>query len=126
MKRIKRYYRYIRYFLSWLFLEKTRGLDFTMRNKRIGIKAEGSNGYAATHITTLSYIFSKLDINENDGFIDIGCGKGAVLRYASNFPFKTIVGLEIEKFLCQIAWKNMKKLKLDEKIEIINEDALKL
>ena len=111
------------FFLKWIFVEKPRGLDFSMRRKKIGITAEGSTGYAATHSQTLRKIFEKLVINGDDSFLDIGCGKGAVLRFASGYPFGRIAGLEYEGFLCRIAESNMRRLGLDGRVEIIQGDA---
>jgi len=40
-------------------------------------------------------------------FIDLGCGKGAVLLYASELPFRRIQGIEISRTLYQIAQANI-------------------
>jgi len=40
-------------------------------------------------------------------FVDIGSGKGAVLLYASHFPFKRIIGVEFSHRLSEIADKNI-------------------
>jgi SAM-dependent methyltransferase len=39
-------------------------------------------------------------------FIDIGCGKGRALAVASEFPFQTIVGIELNPYLCLDAVRN--------------------
>ena len=39
-------------------------------------------------------------------FIDIGCGKGRALAVASEFPFQTIVGIELNPELCRDAIRN--------------------
>ena len=118
----KRYSRYMTLLLRWLFIEKPRGLDFSMRNKSFGITAIGNNGYALTPTEVLHDIFADLDIENDDCFIDIGCGKGGVLRFACDYPFYRIAGIEVEPFLCDIARKNMGILGL-QRTEIINSDA---
>lgn len=40
-KIIKRYFRYVKYIIQWLFLEKFRGLDFTMRDTHLLAKSGG-------------------------------------------------------------------------------------
>lgn len=65
-----------------------------------------------------------LDLEESDCFIDIGCGKGGTLYYASKYPFKRIAGIEIEDSLYDIAVRNFKRLRMPQ-IEIFHEDALK-
>jgi hypothetical protein len=40
-------------------------------------------------------------------FIDVGSGKGDILLFASNFPFKNIIGIEIFKTLHLVAERNI-------------------
>ena len=42
-KRINRYIRYVKYMFQWLFCEKIRGLDFTMRDKSLIEKSGGAS-----------------------------------------------------------------------------------
>jgi SAM-dependent methyltransferase len=39
-------------------------------------------------------------------FVDIGCGKGRALAVASEFPFQSIVGIELNPELCRDAIRN--------------------
>lgn len=64
-----------------------------------------------------------LDIDENDCFIDIGCGKGGCLYYASRYAFKRIAGIEIEDTLYKTAVQNFRKLKMPQ-IELYHADAI--
>jgi SAM-dependent methyltransferase len=49
----------------------------------------------------LEKIFSRLDIKNKKYFYDLGCGDGRILRLASRlFPKVTIIGYEINPFLC--------------------------
>jgi hypothetical protein len=73
---IKRYLRWARYLMRYLFIEMPRGLDFTMRNKTAGISSEGSHGYALTPEKAFDQVMSNLNIEVVDNFIDIGSGKG--------------------------------------------------
>ena len=123
MKRIKRFLRGVTLLAKSIFIEKPKGIDFSLRQKTHNIHAEGNNGYALTQKKAFDNIMKLIDINENDCFIDIGCGKGATLYYATKYPFKRIAGIEIEPSLYNIAQKNFKTLKLPD-IELFNDNAL--
>ncbi len=68
-------------------------------------------------------IIKLLDISSDDKFIDIGCGKGATLYYATNYPFSRIAGIEIEQSLFSIAKNNFLKLNISN-VELFNENAI--
>lgn len=125
MRNIKRYKRYVVFFLKWLFIEKPRGLDFSMRNKTWNIRNRGNHGYALSPKSAVDEILNVLKITKDDNFLDIGCGKGGVLYFASNRPFGRIAGIEVEPFLYEIAKRNFKKLGLDKRIELFLCDATK-
>lgn len=55
--------------------------------------------------------------------LDIGCGKGVVLRTASNYPFEKIAGIEIDERLAAIAVKNFQILGLEDRIKCQQADA---
>ena len=122
---IKRYLRWARYLMRYLFIEMPRGLDFTMRNKTAGISSEGSHGYALTPEKAFDQVMSNLNIEVVDNFIDIGSGKGGVPVYASKYNFGKIAGIEVEEFLHLKAVKNLKILGLTSRIDLYLEDALK-
>jgi predicted RNA methylase len=42
-------------------------------------------------------------------FVDIGCGKGRALLLASEFPFKSVVGVELSDILVQSAKENLRR-----------------
>ncbi len=62
--------------------------------------------------------------HEDLTFIDVGSGKGRALILAAQYRFKRIVGIEFMPELHQIALKNIGVLRLDDRIETINIDAL--
>ncbi len=119
---LKRYRRGLGYLFTSLFIEKPKGLDFSMRS-RDGWRA-GNNGYALTPKRLFDEIFAHVPSpSVNDCFVDIGCGKGGVLRYAMEYPFGRIAGIEIEKPLYDIACNNFKNLQALDCVELYNEDA---
>lgn len=120
---IKRYFRGVKFLFKSVFIEKPKGLDFSMRQKSIGIVTPGSHGYALTQEKSIDSIIKKLGVGKGDSFIDIGCGKGGVLRYVDKYCFERIAGLEIEDSLYKIAVKNFQKLKMPN-IELFHDNAL--
>lgn len=120
----RRYLRYSEYFVRWLIFEKPRGLDFSMRVKARKISGTGNHGYALTSRRALKNLLRDLSINREDGFLDIGCGKGGVLCYASEFDFGRIGGIEVDSQLVRIARKNMQKLGLRDRVDVTQADAL--
>jgi hypothetical protein len=66
--------------------------------------------YAGTHPRTISVMLRDLGVcYEEFVFIDFGSGKGRVLLGASEYPFKRIIGVEIDQKLHDIAEKNILK-----------------
>lgn len=61
-------------------------------------------------------------------FIDIGCGKGRALMLASDLPFRSVVGVELNPALVSTAHRNLTKWKASahacDDIEVLNADAL--
>lgn len=57
-------------------------------------------------------------------FIDIGCGKGGVCYYAHKAGFGKVAGIELEHYLAEIARRNFARLKLSDKIQLFETDAL--
>lgn len=124
MNKFKQLIRYLKYALIWLFVEKPRGIDFHMRQKKIGIHSGQNNGYSLSPEKAVIPALEKINANKDDCFIDIGCGKGGVLYSACKFKFKRIAGVEIEENLCEVALKNFQRLKISNRVEVFNCDAL--
>jgi predicted RNA methylase len=55
-------------------------------------------------------------------FMDIGCGKGMVLRVANELGYNKIAGLDLDQHMLDIAEKNMRILNID--VELINANAI--
>jgi SAM-dependent methyltransferase len=56
-------------------------------------------------------------------FVDVGSGKGRALIVAAMYPFKKIIGVEYSPELAAICRKNLLKLRIREKCEVIMGDA---
>ncbi|MDO4291948.1 MAG: hypothetical protein Q4C65_01840, partial [Eubacteriales bacterium] len=83
-KRLHAFTRRLRFLFQYLVLEKPRGLDFTMRELALLQESKGRySGYSKTDERHLRAIFDGLSYQECSRFLDIGCGKGVVLREAA-------------------------------------------
>lgn len=106
-------------------VEKMRGLDFTLPAASEEIQnSREYNGYCKTPEKHMALILQSLRVPyAESSFLDIGCGKGAVLREASKVPFRRVAGIELDGELTEIARHNMKKLGL-ERVECIQGNAV--
>jgi SAM-dependent methyltransferase len=67
-----------------------------------------AGGYEATPPTVFRRLIKSLALDyPSYTFVDMGSGKGAVLLYAAEFPFKEIVGVEFSPALHRIAERNL-------------------
>ena len=81
----------------------------------------GATGSEATCYWALDKIFEGESLDENDSFIDVGCGKGRVLAYlvSKNYPC-SLTGIELNKDVAQYAQSWAQRYK---KISIIHGNA---
>jgi hypothetical protein len=68
------------------------------------------------HYTPLPYqairrILDRLSLEENDVFVDIGCGKGRVICCACRRPLRRTVGIEVNEELLRLAVANAGKVR---------------
>lgn len=81
-------------------------------------------GFAEAHVYAPSdwwavrKMLSSLSLGHDEVFLDIGCGKGRVLRIASELGFERVVGIELVPMIADQARKN-----LGRRAEIIVGDA---
>jgi SAM-dependent methyltransferase len=64
-------------------------------------------GYLGCVPSVVRAALAKLPDVSAFAFVDLGCGKGRALAVASEFPFRRILGLEIDRRLIRIARRNM-------------------
>jgi len=112
----------MRYFKKVAYLSALKtftGLDFTGRTENF---EAGLNGYEGCY--PLNALLRSLKVTKADSVIDIGCGKGLFLYYATKFQFGRIDGLEYSRELVQIAKRNA-DLMSDHRLHIYHQDARK-
>lgn len=122
LQKLKRYFLYLyQYFLC----EKRKGLDFTMRDTGLYESSKKMyHGYSKTDEKHVKEIFNCLSFERTNRLLDVGCGKGVVLRAAADYPFRKIAGIELQAELVEIARRNFRILGLENKIECFEANAL--
>jgi len=110
--------------LRYWFFEKPRGLDFSRSDYSFSSELTSANHYSRTDLSTLSQLRDHLHISKDDAFLDIGCGKGAVLTFFAESRFRRLCGIEKFEPLIQSAKKNCKILGIADRIELFCVDAL--
>ena len=122
---VNRLRRYLVFLGEYLFMERPRGLDFTMRDTRLYQQSAGKyHGYSKTDEKHLQEIFRTLDFSRCRKLLDVGCGKGVVLKEAAKFPFERIAGIELQEELVKNAGKNFRILGLEKRISCMQADAV--
>ena len=99
------------------FLKHFAHLDFTGRRADVNPELRGYEG-----CYSVSDLLRSREIGSADSILDIGCGKGLFLYYASRFPFGKIDGIEYSGELARQAAVNMKSLS-DKRIHVYHKDA---
>ncbi len=81
-------------------------------------KARGSaTRYEATEEYEFRYVLERLPIAIEDyKFIDYGSGKGVVLSFAADYPFRRVTGVELSPMLHQVAEKNIEEMHRHQKV----------
>jgi len=116
--------------------DKKYSTDTTTRidNKDLQISDPETRKRATIYRTTperfIRHLISQLGIDYREyDFVDIGCGKGRVLLIASNYPFRSISGVEVSPAIYLVAKKNLQIYKCVKQkcftIQIHNQDARK-
>ena len=111
------YLRYLKKIVYLNIIKLLKGLDFTGRIENTDKRLRGYEGCYPIHP-----ILKNLNITISDSVIDIGCGKGMFLYYASKYKFKRIDGIEYSLKLTDIAKRNALIIS-DKRIHIYNQDA---
>ena len=107
-----------------IIIDKIFGYDFltTVSQEKLGLDPKQYSRCSPSGNKYLENVLNKLKIKESDSIIDIGCGKGSVLKLLVKYPFKNICGIEVSDTLSEICKKNMQRLN-DKRVMIYNLDA---
>ncbi len=97
-------------------MERLRGLDFSMWDTSTFVATGGiMHSYRVTPPDHFRAILKELDFNHERSFLDIGCGKGLMLKLARKHPgFSKCDGVEYNGKIADICTRNMHRLGLDD------------
>jgi SAM-dependent methyltransferase len=104
----------------------TTGADELHSLEKKGIDISHATIYMPASYDVLEAVLSRLENEQLNHFIDIGCGKGRAMAVAAHHGFKKVSGIDFSKELCILAKENMEKIKSalpDLQYNIINNDA---
>ena len=104
-------------------LEKIRGVDFTLPDRMYDRKRNDGAMYYASPNHVLRSVLSEVNVRKYDCFLDVGCGKGSVLRTVSEYGFRRIGGIEYDDRLARICMRNMQRVGLSGKVRVACCDA---
>ena len=128
LKIIKRKYRSaqkkIVYFLDGRKDKKICGCSLVKYVPSLYRETMGATGSEATCYWALDKIIGDSIFDENDSFIDVGCGKGRVLAYmqSKGYPCR-LTGIELNKDVAEYAQKWAERY---DNITILNGNAFEL
>jgi hypothetical protein len=116
-----------------------RRASVVLKEKQLGIKTSGWIGwetfgknpdchdYEPLDYPLIENSLRSLSLNpEKDVLLDYGSGKGRIVCVGTLFPFKKVIGVELSKYLCEVAEENVRKLRPKKRcsnVEIVNADA---
>lgn len=95
-------------YYDWKYGVKTCIRDDLEENDKLYYNYEPSS-YRSLHV-----LFKKYGGSENDHLVDFGCGKGRVIVMGTFYQYPMITGIEINKRMFDIAYKNIEVLKKKE------------
>lgn len=85
-------------------------------------------GYVGVQPSIIRTALKMLSNHEDTTFLDLGCGKGRALVVASEFPFRSVIGVEISPELADVAKENSQVIARNfcerPPIDVVNDDAL--
>lgn len=120
-----RFFYSVKYCL-WVIVDRVKGVDFIKNEgyRKTGTDSGRASVYQATRdISYLKKILQKMKITQEDAILDLGCGKGYMLKIFYQYPFRKVGGVEVSKHLYDIALNNILKLGMS-KCEIYCKDAV--
>jgi len=86
--------------------------------------------YAGSQPSIVRTAISKLPQHAEYSFVDLGCGKGRATIVASEFPFRSVQGVELSSDLARIARENIESVRKQfparPSVKIVEGNALKL
>jgi SAM-dependent methyltransferase len=107
--------------LSDRLFERKLGID-TLGRKEVNVG--DSVPYSTFAYWSIFRVLERLELADDDVFVDFGCGKGRVVCAAAMRPLRKAIGVDIDQQLCDEARQNASRMRHRRApIEIINAPA---
>ncbi|MHB9134420.1 MAG: SAM-dependent methyltransferase [Armatimonadota bacterium] len=130
--------RFVRGAYHWLWVQTRRVLEWrdALHERRMGVSTVGikhfedmsqnkdSVHYEPTDYDLIPPLLDYLELQPDDVFVDLGCGKGRVLVVAARYPIRKVIGLELVPEIAEAARENMQRLTTQAPVEILQGDAV--
>ena len=86
-----------------------------------------ANPYVPSEPDVIRSVFRNLGLDfRNSCFVDFGCGKGRVLAEAARYPFKSVIGLDFARELCEASRANLERVRSTRRcggVQVLHADA---
>lgn len=107
-----------------IFFDFLRNKDFlgSVSSRELGYDPNEYYRYSTNDNYFLKKVLDSIPINCQDNIIDVGSGKGSVIKLFLKYPFNKVGGIEISQKLVSISKKNLKD-ENQSRIVFFNEDA---
>ena len=104
--------------------DRFHGYDFhsTIKSEDLKLNPKQFFNSSPSASPELIKVLDAQNFSSKDSILDIGCGKGSVLRLLLKYPFREIGGIEISKSLFDICIRNMQKIN-DSRVKLTLIDA---
>lgn len=88
--------------------------------ENFGFSPAEASSYVPSDWWSISAVLRALPVDSNHIFLDLGCGKGRVMRLALNRPFSRVVGVELLPKVAEFARLNLRS---QPRAQVITGDA---
>lgn len=105
--------------LGWKTMGLCNRIDDRIWERRLGIRTVGNvmihqpdaHLYGTFAYRSIFRILDRMNLQPDDVFVDIGCGKGRIVCCAARFKIRKAVGVDLDGALCRIARENAQRLR---------------
>ena len=98
--------------------DRFRNLDFY---RGIDNRIDDGSDYECTHLRMHGMLKTICEeAGGEDAILDVGCGKGRMLWFFSQYPFRLVDGIEYDPEIAAIARSNLEKLGLNSRVFLMD------
>jgi SAM-dependent methyltransferase len=93
----------------------------------LGIQSPDSRHYQPVSYDDFRALLNAIPISDRDVLLDLGAGMGRAVCLAAQYPFRSIIGVEISRDLCTVARQNVERIKPKlycQDVQIVNANAM--